>query len=129
LVRQVVEHSAPTERLDRLTSLSVDTTFAEALRKCKDELEEVFSDQFRPPMTNNHYFTTTLQNQRQRKYQKITQHDQDASRIKSDHDKACHTYYDAAMMDKAMTESIEQNMDKFSAEEALDNQRAYYTVC
>jgi replicative DNA helicase len=32
-------------------------------------------------------------------------------------------------MDKAMAESIEQNRDKFSAAEALDNQRAYYKVC
>ena len=31
-------------------------------------------------------------------------------------------------MKKAMVESIEQNMDKFSAEEALDKQRAYYKV-
>jgi hypothetical protein len=73
-VHQVLEHSAPTECLDRLTSLSVDTALAEALRECKDELKEIVSDKSRHPMTYNHYFTTTLQKQRQRKYQKITQH-------------------------------------------------------
>ncbi|KAF2843913.1 hypothetical protein T440DRAFT_559875 [Plenodomus tracheiphilus IPT5] len=77
-------------------------------------------------MTYNHYFTTTLQKQRQRKYQKITQHAQNASRIELHHDKSYHTYYDPALMEKAMAESIEQNMEKFSAAEALNNQRAYY---
>jgi hypothetical protein len=80
-------------------------------------------------MTYNHYFTTTLQKQRQLKYQKMTQHAQNASRIELHHDKMYHTYYDPAVMDKAMAKSIEQNMDKFSAAEALDNQRAYYKVC
>jgi hypothetical protein len=30
---------------------------------------------------------------------------------------------------RSMAEAIEQNMDKFSAAEALDNQCAYYKVC
>lgn len=36
--------------------------------------------------------------------------------------------YDPVKMETAMTNAIEQDMDVFSSQEALDNQRAYYKV-
>lgn len=128
-VYKVLEHSAPAELLDRLTNLSVDKALAAALQNCKEELRKITADKARHPMTYNHYFTTTVQKQRQRKYQKVTKYAKDASKIEVYYDKTYHSHYDPVKMEKALTDSIEQDMDKFSSEEALDNQRAYYKVC
>ncbi|KAF9733790.1 dynamin family protein [Paraphaeosphaeria minitans] len=125
-VYAVLKHSAPAEFVERLASLSVDAALASALDTCKQELQKILADLARFPLTYNHYFTTTLQKQRQRKHEKITDRANKASRVELHYNYAQHTHYDPTLMKKAMAESIEQNMDKFSAEEALDKQIAYY---
>ncbi|KAH7119872.1 dynamin family protein-like protein, partial [Dendryphion nanum] len=126
----VLKYAAPTELLDRLASICVDGALATALKASKEELHKTISDKARHPMTYNHYFTTTIQKQRQRKHQKLTQSAARNSTIKSSLTNAfetvTQTVCDPLKMEKAMAESIEQDMDKFSSEEALDNQRAYY---
>jgi hypothetical protein len=74
------------------------------------------------------YFTTTVQKIRQRKHQKLTQ---DASKSSKkeiyDNFTGVHqTLLDPTIMENTMNSAIEQDMDTFSSQEALDNQRAYY---
>ncbi|OAL42618.1 GTP-binding protein [Pyrenochaeta sp. DS3sAY3a] len=125
-VYAVLQHTTPAEMQSRLTALCVDAALATALEDCKKELRKIIADKARHPMTYNHYFTTVLQKQNQRKHQKIVDSAKQASQMNVYYSNSNHTHYDPVKMEKAMAESIEQNMDKFSSEEALDNQRAYY---
>lgn len=127
-VYAVLKHSAPAEFFDKLASLSIDAALANCLQKCKEELRKILADQDRYPVTYNHYFTTTLQKQRQRRYEKTVERANKASKLDVYYNQAQHTHYDPTLMKQAMTDSIEQDMDKFSSEEALDKQRAYYKV-
>ncbi|KAK7188804.1 hypothetical protein DPSP01_014147 [Paraphaeosphaeria sporulosa] len=126
LVYVVLESTAPIELRGRLTGIFVDEALAKALSACKEELCKIISDKARHPMTYNHYFTTTLQKQRQRKHQKVVDKAKKVSEKQYYYSGSDHTHYDPVKMEKAMAQSIEQNMDKYSSEEALDNQRAYY---
>jgi hypothetical protein len=127
-VYAVLRHSAPAEFFDKLASLSVDAALANCLQECKKELRKILTDQERYPVTYNHYFTTTLQKQRQRRHEKIVERANKASEMNVIYNHTTHTHYDPTRMKQAMMESIEQDMDKFSSEEALDKQRAYYKV-
>lgn len=85
-------------------------------------------DKGRHPMTYNHYFTTTLQKQRKRKHEKFTEDAVKTSETVMYYNNKHNTHFNPVLMKEVMSKSIEQNMDKFSSEEALDNQRAYYKV-
>ncbi|KAF1977112.1 hypothetical protein BU23DRAFT_565258 [Bimuria novae-zelandiae CBS 107.79] len=122
----VLEHSDPPEVVERLANISVDAALATALQECKQELDMILADQARFPVTYNHYFTTMLQKQRQRKHEKHAERATQASRIERHHNTALHVYYDPALMKKAMADFIEPSMDTFTSEEALDKQKAYY---
>lgn len=52
----------------------------------------------------------------------------EASKLSVVYNNAYHTHFDPDKLEKAMADSIEQDMDVFSSQEALDNQRAYYKV-
>ena len=127
-VNVVLQETAPPEFQSRLASLSVDAALREALEKCKVELRQIIKDKSRHPMTYNHYFTTTLQKMRQRKQQKINekaQEEANGGRVIDRHGDTYDTLNTTELL-KALNDSIELDMDRFSAQEALDYQRAYY---
>lgn len=124
----VLQYTAPAEFQGRLAGMSVDAALKRALEECKAELRKIIADKSRHPMTYNHYFTTTVQKMRQRKQQKLTQKATNKSGTAYIQNGESKTLVVPAEMEKAMADLIEQNMDKFSSEEALDNQRAYYKV-
>ncbi|KAF2272877.1 putative dynamin GTPase [Westerdykella ornata] len=79
------------------------------------------------PMTYNEHFTIDLQKQRQRKNARITQDavkQAEASVVSASGGTT--KQIDPVKLEEAFGRSIEQNMDRFSAEEALDNQQVYY---
>lgn len=146
-VYNVLGHAAPAEFVARITSLSVDKALKDSLTEAKEELTKLIKDNTRHPMTYNResihddlfmqcnslipidYFTTTIQKQRQRKHQKLTT----AARkgVQEEHrmgDGSCMSLIRPEKMEEAMTNAIEQDMDNFSSQEALDYQRAYYKV-
>ncbi|KAF1963020.1 hypothetical protein CC80DRAFT_499318 [Byssothecium circinans] len=127
-VYAVLEHAAPAEFLPRIKGLSVDAALKGALESAKEELKKILADKARHPMTYNHYFTTTIQKQRTRKQQKATKKASEAAKtqIYNGHTREYVNSYDETKLEHAMNNSIEQDMDAFSAQEALDNQRAYY---
>jgi GTPase Era involved in 16S rRNA processing len=125
----VIEESAPPDFKSRLISLSVDAALATSLKAAKEELRKVLKDKSRHPSTYNHYFTTTIQKMRQRKYQKITK---DAAKKSEESvyrtDNTSQLCVNPARLEEHMNAAIEQDMDVFSSQEALDTQRAYYKV-
>ncbi|KAF2131034.1 hypothetical protein P153DRAFT_313280, partial [Dothidotthia symphoricarpi CBS 119687] len=126
-VYMVLGEVVPTEFQDRLVALNVDAALAKSLSDAKEELRKVLKDKARHPSTYNNYFTATIQKTRQRKHQKITK---DAAKSSEeavvDQAGVTHTKVDGGKLDKAMDKAIEQDMDVFSSQEALDTQRAYY---
>jgi hypothetical protein len=128
-VYMVISETAPQEFKSRLTTLSVDAALAASLKAAKEELAKLLQDKARHPSTYNHYFTTTIQKTRQRKYQKMTKEASKASQesfVRSDN--KTHTGLNSAKLEENMNAAIEQDMDVFSSQEALDTQRAYYKV-
>jgi hypothetical protein len=128
-VYMVIEESAPSEFKSRLTSLSVDAALAASLKAAKDELRKILKDKARHPSTYNHYFTTTIQKMRQRKHEKITK--DAATKSEETVQRLNHTYHtavNAIRLKEHMNAAIEQDMDVFCSQEALDTQRAYYKV-
>jgi hypothetical protein len=76
------------------------------------------------------YFTTTIQKQRQRKYQKLTKDAGEATQeSRRTSDGSWQNVIDPSKMEAAVANAIEQDMDTFSSQEALDYERAYYKVC
>lgn len=127
-VYTVIEYTAPPEFKARLTSLSVDAALEASLNAAKDELRKMLKDKARHPSTYNHYFTTTIQKMRQRKHQKVAK---DAARTATQNgrvDNAFQDVLDPGLIEKALNNSVELDMDTFSSQEALDTQRAYYKV-
>ncbi|PVI06772.1 GTP-binding protein [Periconia macrospinosa] len=122
-----LKHAAPKEFVDRLAGLNVDAALQNLLDDAKEELKKLVKDKSRHPMTYNHYFTTTIQKQRSQKYQQASKDAlKAASSTTYDRNQVLRTVHDSAKAEKAMATFIEQDMDTFSAQEALENQRAYY---
>ena len=75
------------------------------------------------------YFTTTIQKQRQRKYQKVAK-DAGVRALESRtlSNGAIQNVIVPSRMEAALANAIEQDMDTFSSQDALDYERAYYKV-
>lgn len=80
-VDTVLQDNAPTEFINRIAALNVDSALSKALSDAKEELAKVLKDKNRHPTTYNHYFTTTIQKMRQRKHQQIAKKAAGASEI------------------------------------------------
>ncbi|KAF2017208.1 dynamin family protein-like protein [Aaosphaeria arxii CBS 175.79] len=126
-MRQVLQYAAP-EFKERLAVVAVDDILEKALLRARKELVRLINDKARHPMTYNPHFVTTIQQNRHDNYKNLV------SRAQVDTTK---TYtlgqyneqrqlVDPIEFSKQMDTFIEQDMDKFAAEEALNNQEAYY---
>jgi Na+-translocating ferredoxin:NAD+ oxidoreductase RnfC subunit len=129
-VYKVLQHTAPPEFKERITTLTVDAALQNALADGKAELKKLVADKSRHPITYNHYYTTTIQKMRQNKQREALKKAQFRAEVSvySNNDTTSKRYLDPATMEAAMENSIILDMDKFSAEEALDLQRAFYKV-
>ena len=140
-VAAVLNATAPVEFHERLKNLNIDAALSDSLNNAKDELVKLLKDKARHPSTYNHYFTSTIQKTRKRKYEKITQIAAQAAEedipVAQTHPAQMHAFnshqishmvrkVDGAKMMLAMDQAVEPDMDVFSSQEALDTQRAYY---
>lgn len=128
-VEIVLTETAPADIKARLADYCVDKALSASLAEAKVELGKIIADKSRNLLTYNHYFTSKIQDQRKSKFADILSgaaqtasvswaEDGDESRIE--------TYISPDKLNAGIHEGIEQNMDKFSAEDALDTQIAYY---
>ncbi|KAF2708220.1 dynamin family protein-like protein [Pleomassaria siparia CBS 279.74] len=124
----VLDEAAPKDIKDRLLDSCVDTALQASLKGAKEELAKIIQDKGRHPMTYNQVFTTKIQEQRKSKYAQIFSNLAKAASVSwtKEGTEVLETYIDPKKLDKDMEGGIEQNMDKFSAEDALDSQLAYY---
>lgn len=124
----VLDVCSPKDIRTRLADYCVDAALDQALENAKNELEKITEDKDRNLMTYNHYFTTKIQEQRKDKFAQILSKAAGAAHVSWVKEETGQTehYIDPHKLDLDMHAGIEQNMDKFSAEDALDTQIAYY---
>lgn len=127
-VNIVLEEEAPADIKSRLTDLCVDSALDNALAAAKEELKKIIDDKGRHPMTYNHYFTSKIQDQRKSKYAQVLSAVADLAKVswKKEDTGVEETYIAPEKLNSSLENGIEQDMDKFSAEDALDSQIAYY---
>jgi hypothetical protein len=125
----VLDECAPSDIRTRLADYCVEEALDQALKAAKDELGRILADKERNLMTYNQYFTSKIQDQRKSKLAQVFSSVARAASVswtKEDDGNRVETYIDPKKLDAEMHSGIEQNMDKFSAEDALDTQIAYY---
>jgi hypothetical protein len=124
----VLDVCSPKDIRTRLADYCVDAALDTALKNAKNELEKITEDKDRNLMTYNHYFTTKIQQQRKDKFAQILSKAAGAAHVSWVKEETGQTehFIDPHKLDLDMHAGIEQNMDKFSAEDALDTQIAYY---
>lgn len=126
-VFMVLKETAPAELKGRLIAFTVDAALAKSLNDAKEEFQKILKDKARHPSTYNHYFTTTIQKLRQEKHRTLAKTVGEVSQVP-----VCvqsvgyQNKIDPVKLEDAMSNAIEQDMDVFSSQEALDTQRAYY---
>jgi hypothetical protein len=118
---------AAPEVMTRLLAHTVDGALREARNKALQELAHILDDLKRQPITYNHYFTDTLQKIQRDKINDAMKKLLDDSKtdVNVNHI-GRQTYIDPKILATKMNSHIEQDMDKFAAEQALDTQTAYY---
>ena len=133
----VLSHSAAPEVKGRLINLTVLPALKSAREAALHEAEIIVKDKNRHPITYNHHFTDTLQKiQNDRHGKRIAQLTKEAtvnvneklSYHAKNHEFVEKQYVDPNAILQKHQGTIEQNMDKVSAEQALDAHNAYYKV-
>ncbi|KAF2748951.1 GTP-binding protein [Sporormia fimetaria CBS 119925] len=127
-VELVLGDAAPADIKPRISDLCVEQAMQAALASAKEELGKIIEDKGRHPMTYNHYFTTKIQDSRKSKYAQILASAAKAAQVSwtKEETGVVETYIDPGKLEKDLQGGIEQDMDKFSAEDALDSEIAYY---
>ncbi|KAF2837622.1 hypothetical protein M501DRAFT_1006657 [Patellaria atrata CBS 101060] len=126
-VSLVLEHCADEDIASRIWTLKIGEALKQMYSNCCEELKRIVADKSLHPITYNHYYKTTLQKKRQKRFQdslmqavnKATNTGKDTGNL--------YTYANFQAL-KANLESdhLQLDMDHFSAEEALDSQKAYF---
>lgn len=126
-VGDVIKSIASKDIEVRLQSARVESALDEALKSAKVELKKIIDDKQRHPITYNHYYTMTIQKMRRKKHNKVVKKmADDSKRQVSDQHRNVMTMIDPATLENLIDNHVELDMDKFSAEEALDSVSAYY---
>ena len=132
-VDQVLEHVAAPEAYTRLTDIRVKPALKVALDESRAELNKILADKGGHPITYNHYYTTTIQKMRQARSCKSAVGMAQSAQAEFQVYQGKIGYQTQTLIDPQKfaalgEQSIEQDMDRFSAAEALDHQSAYYKV-
>lgn len=126
-VKLVMREVATREVETRLHSVRIESALKTALSNARAELKKIIADKSGHPITYNHYYTTTIQKMRHNKHDKLIQKLAERSETNGyDSTGEPATLIDPIEFKSLVDNRIELNMDRFSAEEALDNTLAYY---
>jgi hypothetical protein len=130
-VHQALDEVTSPDVKANLLSMIVDPSLHNAHQNALNELEKIDEDKKRHPITYNHYFTTTLQKMQRKRYKTQLKAAADGATVTINAGGVSSTgrYIDPNKLHTSMDRQIELDMDKFSAEQALDAQAAYYKVC
>lgn len=125
----VLTETSPSDIKARLADYCIEKALTTALAAAKSELNKIVEDKQRNLMTYNHYFTSKIQDQRKTKMAQILSGVAKSAQVswaKDGDENRIETYISPKKLEQDMHAGIEENMDKFSAEDALDTQIAYY---
>jgi hypothetical protein len=131
-VAEVLSYVALEDVKTKLLVLTIENALKSAHGLATAELKRIIDDKMRHPITYNHYFTDSLQKMQRNKHaawvnEAMKVGEEDEFSFDQSDDKL-NRLIDRSKLQKAMDESLEQNMDRWSAEQALDAQTAYYKV-
>lgn len=108
---------------DRLQALRLEDALKTRLQNARQELKRLIEDKQRPPITYNPIYTASIQESRSQKFQaKIMALMEQAKVDKGEGE----SVINPELFQNQLKELTEPDMDKNSAEDALDSQLAYY---
>ncbi|KAK5138342.1 hypothetical protein LTR08_003403 [Meristemomyces frigidus] len=127
LVTVAINSTVSSDVAVKLQSLKLDTALTEQLDGAKAELKKIIDDTKHHPITYNPAYTAAVQKMRYEKHSaKLTQVVKAAEVTALDDMHRHQTLLDPTTVKNGMDALLEPDMDKLSAEEALDSQEAYY---
>nr|KMM69066.1 VPS1/SPO15 protein [Coccidioides posadasii RMSCC 3488] len=129
----ILDYTAAPEIKPRLLNLTVLPALENALNAAFNELRNIEKDKQRHPITYNHYFTDTLQKVQRKQLLKGVKEASGEATVVVDQKTWTRSpkyekksYIDPDTFHGKLPNSIERDMDKVSAEAALDAHAAYY---
>jgi hypothetical protein len=135
-VMQVLSSMGAPEVREKLSTLTVLPFLKQTHLAAIRELERILEDKSRHPITYNHYFTDTIQKSQQERYTGHLMEKTRESRVRVTQKTFLggsgfeeKEYIDPSALEQGFQRTIEQNMSKFAAEQALDAHEAFYKVC
>jgi hypothetical protein len=104
----------------------INGTMVGRLAEAQKELQRIFADRRRYPITYNHYFIDIMQKVREEDLRAEFQEVSSQGGFSNSRDP---TYSMLPRIIKAFAEKIEVDMEKYASEQILNNMLAYYKVC
>ena len=133
-VRAVLSDIGPPETMEKLSIHTVQPFLKQAHSEAIAELERVLADKSRHPITYNHYFTDNIQKLQQERLTRCLMENAGDSMVKGSQMLPSGAivsekeYIDPTALKAALQQTIQHDMDKFAAEQALDALDAFYKV-
>jgi hypothetical protein len=126
-VRDAIDDVVVEDVSARLQSLKLDDALKRRRVSALEELRQLVQDKQRPPITYDPAYTATVQEARAQKTTAKIQALMDQSKVEVGGDgEEKQTVVNAQLLQSQLRELFEPDMDKTSAEDALDSQLAYY---
>lgn len=124
VVRAAVEHCAPSDIAERLRSLALEEAVGERAARANAELNEIIADSKHRPITYDPTYISTV---RLLKYEKqLSKHETLLSGAEENINGS--NYLKPDVVKDVFRNFTEPDMDKASAEDALNSEEAYYKV-
>lgn len=129
-VRTAIQAVITPDIVDRLQALKLDAALQARRNAAVCELGSLIADKQRAPITYDPSYTATVQESRGKKTRSRFQAlvDQAQVDVKPEGENGSRKYVNPDVLRNGFGELIEPDMDKTSAEDALDSQLAYYKV-
>lgn len=115
---------------ERLQDLKLDDALNRRYSMATMELDRLIEDKQRQPVTYDPAYTTTVQESRSRKTTAKIRSLMEQARVdvRSGFDDEPQAYVNPEVLQNSLKELVDPDMDKTSAEDALDSELAYYKV-
>ncbi|KAI7485578.1 hypothetical protein KC357_g2875 [Hortaea werneckii] len=129
LVETAVDHAVSKDIADRIKAVKVENALASRLEAAKAELGRIIADMKHHPITYDPAYTAIVQRTRQEKHNakfKKLVHDAETDVLPAHNKHQYERYLKPDVMKNGMDSLLEPDMDRKSAEDALDCQQAYY---
>ncbi|KAI7354621.1 hypothetical protein KC354_g11084 [Hortaea werneckii] len=129
LVETAVDHAVSKDIADRIKAVKVENALASRLEAAKAELGRIIADMKHHPITYDPAYTAIVQRTRQEKHNakfKKLVHDAETDVLPAHNKHQYERYLKPDVMKNGMDSLLEPDMDRTSAEDALDCQQAYY---